>query len=305
MGDTIQNSNTHQISGGFSLIAADPKIFVNYYTVYKNSNPFHRFTWEHYLYAINDESPCHWVYKDGALVGGSLVAPNRLSGVFTIPPYNDNNALLRSLTQYVISISDTAKPIRAIGVAPWQLEFYTRHGFRIIEGKRNMIRPTEVMSYAFAPEFEVLPACADYAKMAIDLLVAAFAGNAGRPITFEEIVDTVQVYYNTLIKRDSMLPEASSLVFDRATGQLVALCHVIMWEGWPLIDDVVVHPDYQGRGLATNMIKKSLSISAMHYPAMRLFVTVGNPAQSVYYNLGFLPAPEFYELEIPSGILNH
>ena len=250
--------------------------------------------------SITDKSPCYWIYEAEKRLGGVLMTPNLLTGLFLEPPFTDVNRVLGSLTTTVKEWSDPALPIRAYGVLPWQYEAYTRHGFRIIEAKRNMIRPTEVLPYEFAEEFDVIKASGEYEPQAAELLNTAFSGGAGRPMSLEQHVDTARTFYGTLIKKSEIMERASSLVFDRATGELVALCHVCEWEGWPMIDDIVVRPGYQGRGLATALLKKAISIVAPHYPAIRLFVTVGNPAQSVYYNLGFLPAPEFYELELPA-----
>ena len=297
-------STTIEIKGGFTLVAANPSVFVNHYTIYKNSNPFNRFSWEHHLYAITDKSPCYWIFEGGKRIGGVLMRPNLLTGLFLEPPFTDINRVVGILATTVREWSDPTLPIRAYGIVQWQYEAFTRHGFRLNEGKRNMIRPTEVLPYEFADEFEVITASAEYETQAAELLNAAFSGGAGLPMSLEQHVDTARTFYGTLIKKSEVMEKASSLVFDRFTGELVALCHVIEWEGWPMIDDIVVRPQYQGRGLATALLRKAISEVAPHYPAMRLFVTVGNPAQSVYYNLGFLPAPEFYELEIPAVCLS-
>lgn len=299
MDHSAPTNTTCELRDGFSLVAADPKVFVTYYTIYKNSNPFHRFSWEQHHYAITDASPCYWIYHGTRRIGGVLIRPNLLSGVFLEPPFTDLNTVLGALTAKAIEWSDATQQIMAYGVAPWQVDEYYRHGFRLIEARRNMIRPTEVLPYDFSTDFEVLPATIEHEIATVELLQTAFRGGAGRPITFAEHVDTARTFYHTLIKKSDVLPQASSLVFHRDSGEFAALCHVIEWESWPMIDDIAVRPCYQGRGLATALLKKAITTVAPYYPAIRLFVTVGNPAQSVYYNLGFLPGPEFYELAIP------
>jgi ribosomal protein S18 acetylase RimI-like enzyme len=93
---------------------------------------------------------------------------------------------------------------------------------------------------------------------------------------------------------------ASSLVYDQSTGQLAGACLINESVGWPNLWNIVVHPAYQGRGLATNMLKRALSTLHQQYPVLRLLVTQGNAAESVYYNLGFQPGLVRSTLYLPS-----
>ncbi|WP_238327914.1 GNAT family N-acetyltransferase [Paenibacillus gorillae] len=62
-----------------------------------------------------------------------------------------------------------------------------------------------------------------------------------------------------------------------------------------------VLPAYRGKGLATLMLKRALSILKDHYPILRLYVMEGNEAESVYYNLGFAPGvQEIQSMRIPA-----
>jgi hypothetical protein len=40
------------------------------------------------------------------------------------------------------------------------------------------------------------------------------------------------------------------------------------------------------------MIKKALSVLKEEFPVLRLYVTIGNKAENLYYNLGFLKGSE-------------
>lgn len=54
----------------------------------------------------------------------------------------------------------------------------------------------------------------------------------------------------------------------------------------------VVHPEYQRRGLATKMMKRTLNLFKNDYPAIRLNITVGNDAEILYNKLGFISLAE-------------
>ncbi|WP_238475962.1 GNAT family N-acetyltransferase [Clostridium manihotivorum] len=64
----------------------------------------------------------------------------------------------------------------------------------------------------------------------------------------------------------------------------------------PYILDFVVHPDFQRRGLASKMVKRTLNLLIDKYPALRLSVHVGNDAGSFYSELGFIGLSEKYML---------
>jgi ribosomal protein S18 acetylase RimI-like enzyme len=93
---------------------------------------------------------------------------------------------------------------------------------------------------------------------------------------------------------------ASTLLLDKVTAQVVGVCMVSKWEGLPLFYEVAVHPRLQGRGLATTMMKKALTTLKAEYPVVRLFVTLGNDAERVYSDLGFLGGTELMSFYLPA-----
>jgi ribosomal protein S18 acetylase RimI-like enzyme len=56
---------------------------------------------------------------------------------------------------------------------------------------------------------------------------------------------------------------------------------------------VGVLPGYQNLGLGGLMVKHALHQAHKTSPAVKLVVTIGNPAESLYRRLGFLPGPRF------------
>lgn len=66
------------------------------------------------------------------------------------------------------------------------------------------------------------------------------------------------------------------------------------------IENIGIDNSCRGKHLATNMIKRALTVLNDKYDVLRLFVTVVNPAQSVYYQLGFVPGAEFKRFDIPA-----
>ncbi|MEY8745172.1 GNAT family N-acetyltransferase [Bacillales bacterium AN1005] len=93
---------------------------------------------------------------------------------------------------------------------------------------------------------------------------------------------------------NEILNQASTLVYDQETGQLIANCRLCLQDNQAAVYSVGVIPTYRGRGIATRMLQRALSVIKDHYPVLRLYVMEGNDAESLYYNLGFVQG----ELEV-------
>jgi ribosomal protein S18 acetylase RimI-like enzyme len=97
---------------------------------------------------------------------------------------------------------------------------------------------------------------------------------------------------------------ASTLIYEGNSNKLIGACIIglgrcITQPAVPKVFDIAVHPHYQRRGLATKMLKKALTILKSEYPTLRFGVAIGNPAEAVYYSLGFLPGTAEYRLVMP------
>jgi ribosomal protein S18 acetylase RimI-like enzyme len=88
---------------------------------------------------------------------------------------------------------------------------------------------------------------------------------------------------------NDILVQASTLVFNKGTGQLIANCRLCLQNSSAAVYSIGVTPAYRGRGLATRMLQRALSVLKDNYPVLRLYVMEGNDAESVYFNLGFVP----------------
>lgn len=93
-----------------------------------------------------------------------------------------------------------------------------------------------------------------------------------------------------------MVNKASTLIYEKKTNELVGACLISIWEEWPNVYDIAVKPSFQKKGLAKNMLKRSLTILKKQYPTLRLFVTLGNDAEMVYHKMGFLAGTETTEM---------
>src|SRR5690606_2573657 len=92
----------------------------------------------------------------------------------------------------------------------------------------------------------------------------------------------------------SSMLNASTLVFDNHTNQLIGACLLFLNDKrrtfFPGVFNIGVLPTYRNKGIASSMLKRALTILNADYPILRIGVLQGTYAESLYYNLGFMPA---------------
>lgn len=299
-----KDRKTYELQEGFSIEKSPWEEFSPWWTVYVifDNNMWFRQSYEMGLKVLENADNCYWVKKDGKRIGGVLMEPNYINCLFLVPPFSDYGKVLMMLKNLLVSWSDRTKDIIAGGAMLGEMKFYQRLGFRAGVTRRCMIRPTEAFDISWHDDYIIAePSIEDGMEIA-KLFKAAFHGGPGYQGTLDveghkKDGDIYFKYYgdNQLLKR------ASSLVYEKNTKELIGVCLVSLWEKWPLIYDVAVHPSHQSKGLASNMIKKAMGVLKDEYPVLKLFVTLGNDAELVYHKLGFLPGDEFTEMIIPAN----
>ncbi|WP_042148277.1 GNAT family N-acetyltransferase [Paucisalibacillus sp. EB02] len=291
-----------KLDNEFSLMQANPKDFAIHYTTYRE-NVFFRQSWERRVAIFSDDIPSYWILLSGKRIGGVCLESNLLWSFFLEPPFTDMYRVVGSLKKYMIELSDPTKPIEVMGVLSYQSEHFLRWGFQPIETRRIMIRPTENFEMInWENDFIIETPTVDNLEEITQLFYKGYLGadSIGYPAdnTIEQQRSDLEYYfkYNT----EELLQRSSCLVLDKHNNQLVGACLISMWEDLPLISNIVVDKGYRGRGIASNLLKYSLTTLTEKYEVVRLFVTVGNSAESLYYNFGFLPGMEQITFILPS-----
>lgn len=287
---------------GFSLERAHESEFIVHLTIYMHADLYFWYNWESFMSGMKAEmggsQNLFWIKEGNERIGGVIVQPNLIVYPFLEPPFTDFYQVMKSLVKALKSWSDPAKRIWACGILTPQVETLARLGFRLNDSFRCMIRPTEAFEVCWEEGLEVCsPERKDQARMA-EMFYTAFANGLERDKqSLEDWHESLDFFYE---KADEISYQASTLVFDRGSGQLIAACLVSPYYNWPLLRTIATLPEYQGRGLATNLLKRALTVLKPHYPAVRLFVSMGNASESVYYNLQFLPGDLENRLYLPS-----
>lgn len=299
-----KDTTSYQLADGFTLEKSDWQTFSIWFGthVVLKDNGWFRQSFDFACSVLKDFEICYWVKQDGSRVGGVLIEPNYMNCLFLIPPFCDYGKIVAMLRDLLLSWSDPTKDIIVGGAKPDQIGYFLRAGFRAGEARRCMIRPTESFDVQWRDGLVLEGPSQAQAEEVATLLQAAFADSAGnRSNSREYNLKEVQDYFKYLAKSELVI-RASTLVYEEETHKLIGACLVGMWEEWPLVYDVAVHPEHQGKGLASDMLKKALTVLKGEYPVLRLFVTLGNGAETAYHKLGFLAGSEYTEMHLPARV---
>lgn len=292
----------YNLGDGYELQRANHEIFSKYYATYyglQKANGWFKKNYDIMRSIIDEEDECFWMLKDGSKIGGTFIKPNFIEGVFLIPPYSDEYEVLRKLKEILIFWSDFDKPIEASTVDSSQVELYEKLGFIKVGSGRWMVRPTETFNINWEDGYYVSsPKREDESEMG-KLLHEAFQNNEGLNFNYsvDEYTKWVKEYFDSNLDVE-LLNRASTLVYDKATKELVGICYISMWQEWPLVSQIAVKPSYAGKGIGGKMLKSALTVLNEEYPVVRLYVHIGNKAEELYHNLGFLKGLQLTDMKL-------
>ena len=291
----------YELEEGFTLEIADRKEYARYYAVYvqQEDNIGFKKDFQQSLDVVSEDDFCFWIKKDGKRIGGAFLQPNSIEGLFLIPPYNDIYKALMMIKKALIFWSDRSKPIEANVVNESQVEVYEKLGFRIVGRGRWMLRPTEEFIVEWEDKFEKVLPSKEQTNEIGKLIHAAYVDDPFQHYSLEERTGFVEDYFTDNSHID-ILNKASSVVYDKDTKELIGVCLISEYNEWPLVYDIVVKKEYRGKGIAEKMLQNSLTVLKKDYPVVRLYVDSGNPAETLYYNVGFFPGKKLTDLSIPA-----
>ncbi len=299
---------TYNLGEAFTLEKTeDNREFSIWYNIYKNSNPFHRLNWSENLSVIGESDNCFWVNLNNSRIGGVTMQPNEIIGLFLIPPYSDLYYVLEKLVKLLLRWSDRSKKISTYSILSNQVDYYYRLGFKVEESRRCMIRPTQEFNVTWDEKFIVQSPQKEDIKKITELLYEAKV--FGKKVQDKEIdldlkeCKFVEDYYSKNYDTD-FVNNASTIIYDKEAKEVIGVCLISLWSGLPNVFEIAVKPSYRGQGLAKKMVQSALSKLKGEHDLVRLFVTLGNPAENIYYKLGFLPGDTYWDMYIPAQVEN-
>lgn len=299
----------YELSSEYSIRKAEPEEWGVYCSVYYDMR-YNGFFKEEGFNASRNNS--FWIYRGELKIGGVRMAPNTIYHLFFIPPFNDSYEVVKLLKTILIEWSDPTRPIKAFEILPDQVQLFARAGFWPDEFRcRWMQRPTDHFEVIW--DHDLIIKCPRIIEH--ETRVKRFINEDEiAQCDFESFAGGLEAVRRKKFSLEDFIPdedpnctneiltEASTLVYDKDTGQLVATCRLCLQDNQAAVYSIGVIPAYRGRGLATRMLQRALASLKDEYPLLRLYVMEGNDAESVYYNLGFVTGvQEIQSMFIPAG----
>jgi ribosomal protein S18 acetylase RimI-like enzyme len=293
--------DSYELSQGYALQRAQNSEFVKAWVVYRNLNEDFSQSFAETQGELEGVPVCFWVELNARRVAGMVMLPNGIGDFFLIPPENNAYLILSLVMPLLEYWSDEEKDIiGAQAIASPFVQAFQQFGFTLQESRFWMIRPTGQMTMNWSSAWSINPLDPEQAQDIALLLKEAFAGGTGQYAArdLKAHLASVNDFFDSYTT-ESTCGQASALALEKQSGKLAGVCMVDMHKNLPTIRFVAVHPTNQRRGLATNLMKRAISMLAPNYDWVKLAVTVDNPAVTVYRRLGFLEGDTLHQLSRP------
>ena len=292
----------YDLQEGYRLTRAQTEEFSKWWVVYRDVNEDFAQSFAETQKDLEGVPFCFWVELDHTRVAGVVMLPNGIGDFFLIPPESDAEKLLSIIMPLLEVWSDEQKPIGAQAIPAQYQNAFQAHGFVLQESRHWMIRPTAKIDVKLASEWQMKPLAPQSADEIAKLLEDAFKGGVGqygRRDFAAHLASVEQFFENYDV--DSPCGRASGAVYEQATSKLAAVNMVDLHKGLPTIRFVAVSPEFQRRGLATQLINHAINMVEPTYNWIKLAVTVDNSAVATYQKIGFIPSGILCQLIRPAN----
>jgi len=180
----------------------------------------------------------YWIYKGESKIGGVRMEPNRMYHLFFIPPFQQCYEVLKLLKHKLIQWSDRTKRILTFEILPDQVDLFARVGFWPVEFRcRWMQRPTDHFDVEWdsrvtvkSPEIiESETGNRTYvnedeiARCDMESFAGSLEATRRKHTTLSDFIPSDDPNYT-----NEILTQASTLVYDKETGQLIANCRLCL-----------------------------------------------------------------------------
>jgi len=278
-----------------SLVKVDDALFAVYQTMYSGVDTYMSYDWESRL-----GNTKHWADQgyflvlDGKKIGGAIITEETIRFPFIISPYCDRIQFWRHLLKLA--------PRKTLeGMLDEDVSILLMFDYKTMGSDRALCRPADVIEINLPDEFICRPLnmdidAAEYGKVYVESHTRGFCFEKHGVETIDE---GIAVTKSSLDKYNSK--DMSVVIIEKATGQMVGACvagirknHVLKYSE---IAEFIVLPQYQGKGLGKYMLSHIITQTYGLSPFIKLWLDIGNRAEYLYRQMGFIAGPRFTDME--------
>jgi len=276
----------------YKIEQAEKDLFAVYQVLYSDADIEMWYDWNSRLNDTKFTDQCFWVIYDDNRIGGAIINNGTVMYPFLISPFVDRTVFWKAL----FSCCNDVVSIR--GILPVDISILLTFGYRLDVIRQVMCCPTDPDVTTVLPNGYSLHTLNDSvdSKILADTIMNGYNGGIdyeiyGTPNEMDVIKDVerlMQIYASKNL---------SIYVFDENEQKIAALCIAGISDNMPLgfaeIGEICVLPHYRNKRLGEFMLKHVRATAHQFSPVVKLCVTVGNYAESLYRSVGFHPGPRF------------
>jgi ribosomal protein S18 acetylase RimI-like enzyme len=292
----------------FQFVKADINKFAVFHTVYTASNIFDRFDWNE---RVEDAVDCisdmcvYFVCNNESILGGFTLKENRLNYPFIVVPFNDRKFFWDKVLEYAMQKS-RSKEIFLNEIPEADVKVLIKsYGATLRWSKQRMIRPTEQCTPALNDDFYFDSLTEADKKAITDVIYAAhfngYTSMLWKP-NMAEIKTAVERRFvsfgqtNTLYMSNTVKSKDNNKIAGVCIAGIYPDSEAYSTSKFATIHQVSVRPEYRRKGIAKAMMLKSINDASNISPVMTLGVLKDNPAEKLYYEVGFRAGDSYSEL---------
>jgi len=268
------------------IVPADEKSFAKYYTLYRAlSDPI----WM--PRNIDEALKLYEKFHNGFFVvdhkeikGGAIVEEN-WCGLPFLMPFVDTKEVFDALFFEVLRKSDESKSIMFYGMPAIFLPFLEDKGCRYHDSEMNMMAALKPFKRTSKEAIRLRTIAKEDHAILVDLYTKAYQASPLQSLRRKE-----RAFYEKRLDEQlkDFQKEYSFIALDNQDRPIAAAL-VSLWQGYPFLLDIVVHPKAQNKGIGSFMLATIMDEAVKSYDYIRLNVTHDNPAKKLYERYGFQP----------------
>jgi len=292
----------------YTFMEADANKFSVFHTIYTASNIFDRFDWNE---RVDDAIDCtadkaaYFLCDDTTIIGGFTLKGNCLNYPFIVTPFDNRKKFWGAILAYAVKASGE-KELFLNEIPETDAKILTQsYGATLRWSKQRMIRPTEPCASVLHDDFYFDSLKETDEEEIIKVIYEAHS--AGHTSTvwkpdMDEIKTAVERRFESFGQTNTLY--MSNTAKNKKTREIAGVCIAGVYPGsknystsnFATIHQISVKPEYRRKGIAKNMMLKSINDASTMSPVITLGVLIGNPAEKLYMEIGFRPGPNYSEL---------
>lgn len=277
-----------------SIIKADKNLFSIYQTMYSNADIEMWYDWNQRLEDTLWTDQCYFLTLDGKKIGGAVITDDAILYPFLISPFCDRV----QFWNYLLKLSARKK---ITGVLDTDSSILPMFGYKTIGVFRLLCRPSDIIDIPLPDGFICRPLdidgdAAEYGRVYVESHIGGFCFEKYGEETHDEAIAEAKQIIDIYSAKN-----LSSVIVEKASNQIVAACtagiaknHAL---GFAEIADMVVLPQYSGKGIGKYMLGHIVTQAYGIAPFVKLGADMGNPSEYLYYQMGFIPGPRITNME--------